>query len=56
MQSDLPPSRPLQVYLRSIKSYFSNDDDFNWNYGIACAAAGEYKEGKEALLMIQNER
>lgn len=23
------------IYLNSIKSYFYNDDDFNWNYGIA---------------------
>lgn len=43
------------VYLKSIKPYFSNDDDFNWNYGIACAAAADYKEGREALLQIQNE-
>eukprot|EP00438_Fugacium_kawagutii_P008327 Skav233341 [mRNA] locus=scaffold394:148325:153487:+ [translate_table: standard] len=54
------------VYLKSIKQYFTNDDDFNWNYGasaqstlsdevlhlncIACAAAGDYKEAKEAKL------
>jgi len=44
------------VYLKSIKPYFSNDDDFNWNYGLACAAAGEYKEAKDALLQIQNEK
>merc|ERR1711959_197317 len=44
------------VYLKSIKTYFANDDDFNWNYGIACAAAEDYKEGKEALLLIQNEK
>lgn len=43
------------VYLKSIKPYFSNDDDFNWNYGIACAAAGDCKEGREALLQVQNE-
>lgn len=44
------------VYLKSIKPYFSNDDDFNWNYGLACAAAADYKEAKEALLLIQNEK
>jgi len=44
------------VYLKSIKPYFSSDDDFNWNYGIACAAAGDFKEAKEALLMLQNEK
>lgn len=44
------------VYLKSIKPYFSRDDDFNWNYGLACAAAGDYKEGREGLLQIQNEK
>mmetsp|Transcript_56086 Transcript_56086/g.88899 ORF Transcript_56086/g.88899 Transcript_56086/m.88899 type:complete len:564 (-) Transcript_56086:239-1930(-) len=43
------------VYLKSIMPYFSNDDDFNWNYGLACAAAGDYKEGKRALLQVQSE-
>lgn len=44
------------VYLKSVKAYFPNDDDFNWNYGIASAAAGDYKEAEEALSLIQNER
>jgi intraflagellar transport protein 56 len=44
------------VYLKSIKPYFANDDDFNWNYGLACTASGDYKEGKEALLTIQSEK
>ena len=38
------------VYLKSIKAYFTNDDDFNWNYGITCANVGEHKEAKEAYL------
>ena len=38
------------VYLKSIRPYFMNDDDFNWNIGIACAAAKEYKEAEESLL------
>jgi len=44
------------VYLKSIKAYFPNDDDFNWNYGQACAAAHDYKEALEALLMVQQAR
>lgn len=44
------------VYLKSVKPYFSNDDDFNWNYGIACANAADYKEAKEALLQVQNDK
>lgn len=43
------------VFLQSIRTYFCNDDDFNWNYGIAKASAGKYAEGEEALLAIQNE-
>lgn len=44
------------VYLKSIKPYFTNDDDFNWNYGIACAAANDFKEAKDALMQVQNEK
>merc|ERR550514_1140874 len=44
------------VYLKSVKPYFSNDDDFNWNYGLACTASGDYKEGKEALMMVQSDK
>jgi len=44
------------VYLKSIKPYFISDDDFNWNYGITCAATADYKEAKEALLQIQSEK
>eukprot|EP00929_Paragymnodinium_shiwhaense_P107602 TRINITY_DN7381_c0_g1_i1.p1 TRINITY_DN7381_c0_g1~~TRINITY_DN7381_c0_g1_i1.p1 ORF type:complete len:561 (+),score=192.85 TRINITY_DN7381_c0_g1_i1:92-1774(+) len=44
------------VYLKSIKPYFTNDDDFNWNYGLACASASDYKEGREALLQVQGEK
>jgi intraflagellar transport protein 56 len=43
------------VYLKSIKNFFANDDDFNWNYGIALAASGQYKEAEECLLQIQND-
>jgi len=44
------------VYLKSVKTYFYNDDDFNWNYAIAKAATGNYKEAEEAFLLIQNEK
>lgn len=44
------------VYNNSIKSYFINDDDFNWNHGIANASAGEYQEAEEAFLRIQSEK
>jgi len=44
------------VYLKSIRPYFIADDDFNWNFGIASAAAGDYKEAEEGFLQIQNEK
>jgi len=44
------------VYLRSIKTFYFNDDTFNFNYGIALAATGAFKEAEETLLLIQNER
>lgn len=46
----------VMVYLKSVKPYFSNDDDFNWNYGLTCASVGDYKEAKEALHLIQSEK
>ena len=44
------------VYLKSIAEFLKDDDNFNWNYGIATAASGDYKTGEEALMSIQNER
>jgi len=43
------------IYLNSIKSYFYNDDDFNYNLAIAKAANKEYKEAEEAFLLVQND-
>ena len=31
-----------------------NDDDFNYNHGIALAATRNYKAAEEALLLIHN--
>ncbi|XP_067936520.1 intraflagellar transport protein 56-like isoform X1 [Watersipora subatra] len=44
------------IYLNSIKSYFYNDDTFNFNYAQAKAAVGNYKEAEEVFLLIQNEK
>lgn len=33
-----------------------NDDDFNYNHGIALAATRNYKAAEEALLLIHNVR
>ncbi|XP_055703170.1 intraflagellar transport protein 56 [Phlebotomus papatasi] len=40
------------VYLNSIRSYFVNDDTFNFNYAQAKAATGYFKEAEELLLQI----
>lgn len=42
----------VMIYLKSIKSFFENDDDFNWNHGITCAAVGEFKEAEESFSKI----
>ena len=44
------------IYLKSVKMYFTNDDDFNWNYGIAKASVGEFKEAEEALSGVQDDK
>ena len=44
------------VYLKSIRPYYLNDDDFNWNFGIASAAAGDYNDGEEGLLQVQSDK
>ncbi|CAG0905194.1 unnamed protein product, partial [Darwinula stevensoni] len=44
------------LYLSSIKSYFYNDDVFNYNYAQAKAATGNYKEAEEVFLMVQSEQ
>jgi len=44
------------IYFNSIKSYYYNDDSFNYNYGQAKAAVGNFKEAEEIFLLIQNER
>lgn len=44
------------IYLNSIKSYYYNDDNFNYNYGQAKASVGHYKEAEEAFQLITNEK
>lgn len=42
------------VYLSSVESYLTNDDEFNWNFGISLAAVEEYEKAEEVLLRIKN--
>ncbi len=44
------------VYLKSIKTFFPNHDEFNWNFGLAQAGAGLYKEAEATLLQVHNEK
>ncbi|KAG1671654.1 Intraflagellar transport protein 56 [Nymphon striatum] len=44
------------LYLSSIKSYFFNEDIFNFNYAQALAATGKFKEAEEIFLLIQSEK
>jgi len=46
----------VRLYLNSIKTYFSNQDNFNFNYAQAQTAAGYFKEAEEAFLMIRTEK
>ena len=43
------------VYLQSVENFFQDDSDFHWNYGIAHAFVGNYKEGEKALSMAADE-
>lgn len=44
------------LYLNSIKSYFYNDDLFNFNYAQTKAAVRKYAEAEEVFLLIQSEK
>ncbi|KPM09669.1 tetratricopeptide repeat protein 26-like protein [Sarcoptes scabiei] len=44
------------LYLSSIKSYFYNDDAFNFNNGQAKMMINDFKEAEEAFLMIESEQ
>lgn len=44
------------IYLNSIKGYFYNDDNFNFNYAQTKAATGAHEEAEELFLMIQSEK
>eukprot|EP00471_Norrisiella_sphaerica_P003952 CAMPEP_0184482854 /NCGR_PEP_ID=MMETSP0113_2-20130426/4445_1 /TAXON_ID=91329 /ORGANISM="Norrisiella sphaerica, Strain BC52" /LENGTH=561 /DNA_ID=CAMNT_0026862857 /DNA_START=81 /DNA_END=1766 /DNA_ORIENTATION=- len=44
------------IYLKSVKPYSYNDPIFNYNFGVAQASCGEYKEAEESLLLVTNEK
>ncbi len=44
------------LYLNSIKSYYYNDDTFNFNYAQAKAAVGNYREAEDIFLQIASDK
>jgi len=40
------------IYLKSIRSFFSTDDAFNWNYGLAKANTKQYRDAERVLLEV----
>ena len=42
------------IYMKSIKAYLFNDDDFNYNMGLAKCSTGHYKDAEEHLSIVQN--
>ena len=44
------------VYLSSIKSYFYNDDSFNFNYGQVKAVTKKYGEALQCLTQVTDEK
>eukprot|EP00756_Hemistasia_phaeocysticola_P008366 Hpha_TRINITY_DN14601_c0_g1::TRINITY_DN14601_c0_g1_i1::g.48562::m.48562/K19685/TTC26, IFT56, DYF13; intraflagellar transport protein 56 len=44
------------IYLNSIKSYFLHDDTFLYNYGLALASTGQWKDAEAAFSAVKTER
>ena len=44
------------LYLNSIKSYYYNEDTFNYNYGQAKASVGNFKDAEEVFLQVQSDK
>ena len=44
------------IYLDSIEQYMKDDDDFNWNYGVALCMCQNYKQAEEVLSRVKKEK
>lgn len=44
------------LYLNTIKDFMAADDDFNYNFGVASAALGKFKEAELYLTKVQSEK
>ncbi|KAK7601824.1 hypothetical protein V9T40_009265 [Parthenolecanium corni] len=48
--------KDVELYLNSIKTFYFNDDHFNFNYAQARAALNHYEEAEELFMMVQSEK
>ena len=44
------------IYLESVESFMKDDDDFNWNYGIALGSCQKYKDAEDVFMRIKKEK
>jgi intraflagellar transport protein 56 len=44
------------IYLDSIEQYMKDDDDFNYNYGVALAMCQNYKQAEEVLSRVKRDK
>ena len=44
------------IYLESIEQYMKEDDDFNWNYGVALAMCQNYKQAEDVLSRVKRDK
>lgn len=42
------------VYMKSIESFFPNDDLFNFNYGQALVQTGDFQRAEEVLRCVKD--
>ena len=44
------------LYLRTIKEFMLEEEDFHWNFGMALSQLGKFEEAEEHLLMIKADK
>lgn len=44
------------MFLTSIQQYFKDDDDFNWNFGMALFNTGKWQEVQAALRPLASQQ
>jgi intraflagellar transport protein 56 len=46
----------VNMFLTSIQQYFKDDDDYNWNYGMALSNTGSWKEVQINYVVLARKR